>query len=81
MSTAAPRKKITAVIACYLDAPAIPIMYQRLRSVYEKIGVNYEITPQVALRLAGMLGGASYLGSTNAIGFSIAWTPKGLKKF
>jgi polyisoprenyl-phosphate glycosyltransferase len=43
MSTAAPRKKITAVIACYLDAPAIPIMYQRLRSVYEKIGVDYEI--------------------------------------
>ena len=43
MSTAAPRKKITAVIACYLDAPAIPIMYQRLRSVCEKIGVNYEI--------------------------------------
>jgi hypothetical protein len=45
------------------------------------VGVNYEITPQVALRLAGMLGGTSYLGSTNAIGFSIAWTPKGLKKF
>jgi hypothetical protein len=45
------------------------------------VGVNYEVTPQVALRLAGMLGGASYLGSTNAIGFSIAWTPKGLKKF
>ena len=45
------------------------------------VGVNYEITPQVALRLAGMLGGASYLGSTNAIGFSVAWTPKGLKKF
>jgi len=45
------------------------------------VGVNYEITPQVALRLAGMLGGTSYLGSTNAIGFSVAWTPKGLKKF
>jgi hypothetical protein len=45
------------------------------------IGVNYEITPQVAIRLAGMLGGTSYVGSTNAIGFSVAWTPKGLKKF
>lgn len=45
------------------------------------VGVNVEITPQIALRLAGMLGGASYLGSTNAIGFSLAWTPKGLKKF
>ena len=45
------------------------------------VGVNYEITPQVAVRIAGMLGGTSYVGSTNAIGFSVAWTPKGLKKF
>jgi hypothetical protein len=45
------------------------------------VGVNYEVTPQVALRVAGLLGGTSYLGSTNAIGFSVAWTPKGLKKF
>jgi hypothetical protein len=45
------------------------------------IGVNYEITPQVGIRIAGLLGGTSYVGSTNAIGFSVAWTPKGLKKF
>jgi hypothetical protein len=46
------------------------------------IGVNYEITPQVAVRVAGLLGGTSYaFGSTNAVGFSVAWTPKGLKKF
>jgi hypothetical protein len=45
------------------------------------IGVNYEITPQVGVRVAGLLGGTSYVGSTNAIGFSVAWTPKGLKKF
>jgi hypothetical protein len=45
------------------------------------VGVNYEITEQVGVRVAGMLGGTSYVGSTNAIGFSIAWTPKGLKKF
>jgi hypothetical protein len=46
------------------------------------IGVNYEITPQVGVRVAGLLGGTSYgFGSTNAIGFSVAWTPKGLKKF
>jgi hypothetical protein len=44
------------------------------------IGVNYEITPQVAVRLAGLLGGTSYLRATNAIGFSVAWTPLGLKK-
>jgi hypothetical protein len=45
------------------------------------VGLNYEITPQVGVRLAGMLGGTNFLGATNAIGFSIAWTPKGLKKF
>jgi hypothetical protein len=45
------------------------------------VGVNFGITQQLALRLAGLLGGASYAGSTNAIGFSLAWTPKGLKKF
>ena len=45
------------------------------------VGLNYEITPQVAIRIAGMLGGTSYVGSTNAFGFSVAWTPKGLKKF
>ena len=45
------------------------------------VGVSYELTPQVAVRLAGMLGGTSYVGSTNAIGFSVAWTPKGLRKF
>jgi glycosyltransferase involved in cell wall biosynthesis len=43
MSTVEPQKKISAVIACYRDALAIPIMYERLRSVCKKIGVNYEI--------------------------------------
>lgn len=37
------QKKLSAIIACYRDAPAIPIMYQRLTSVFHKIGVDYEI--------------------------------------
>lgn len=37
------RKKITPIIACYRDAPAVPYMYQRLTSVCAKIGVDYEI--------------------------------------
>jgi hypothetical protein len=45
------------------------------------IGVNYQITQQIGIRLAGMLGGTTYVGSNNAIGFSLAWTPRGLKKF
>ena len=36
-------KKISAIIACYKDAQAIPFMYQRLVNVFKKIGVNYEI--------------------------------------
>jgi dolichol-phosphate mannosyltransferase len=34
---------ITAVIACYLDEPAIPIMYERLVATFKRIGVDYEI--------------------------------------
>jgi len=36
-------KKISAIIACYNDAKAIPYMYQRLVNIFKKIGVNYEI--------------------------------------
>jgi polyisoprenyl-phosphate glycosyltransferase len=36
-------KKISAIIACYNDAQAIPIMYQRLTKTFKKIGVKYEI--------------------------------------
>ena len=45
------------------------------------LGVNYELTQQLGVRLAALLGGSSLAGSTNAVGFSLAWTPKGLKKF
>ena len=37
------RKKISAVIACYRDAPAVPGMHERLTAVFNKIGVDYEI--------------------------------------
>ncbi len=36
-------KKISAVIACYRDAPAVPYMHQRLIRVFQKIRVDYEI--------------------------------------
>lgn len=55
-------KKVSAVIACYLDAQAIPVMYQRLKQVFKKIEVDYEIifvndnspdnTYEVLLRIA-----------------------------
>lgn len=37
------RHKLTAVIACYKDAQAIPIMHQRLTDTFRKINVDYEI--------------------------------------
>src|SRR5260370_7368376 len=38
-----PRKKVSAIIACYRDAPAVPHMYQRLRAVFDLVGVDGEI--------------------------------------
>jgi dolichol-phosphate mannosyltransferase len=35
--------KLSAVIACYRDAPAVPIMYQRLVKMFAEIGSEYEI--------------------------------------
>src|SRR5712671_5564850 len=35
--------KLSAVIACYRDAPAVPIMHERLTAVFKRIGVDYEI--------------------------------------
>ncbi len=37
------RRSISAIIACYKDAQAIPVMHQRLTDVFRKIGVDYEI--------------------------------------
>lgn len=38
-----PNESISAVIACYRDGQAIPIMYERLVKVFEKLHVDYEI--------------------------------------
>ena len=35
--------KLTAVIACYRDAPAIPQMHERLTATFRQLGVDYEI--------------------------------------
>jgi polyisoprenyl-phosphate glycosyltransferase len=39
----AKNKKISAIIACYKDAQAIPIIHERLTKTFKKIGVDYEI--------------------------------------
>lgn len=37
------RHSISAIIACYKDAQAIPIMYERLTKVFRELKVDYEI--------------------------------------
>jgi len=43
------------------------------------IGTEFVVTPQVALRVAALLGGTDYNGGSSSVGFSVAWTPKGLR--
>jgi len=35
--------KLTAVVACYRDAPAIPQMHERLTETFRRLGVDHEI--------------------------------------
>ncbi|MEA2588079.1 MAG: polyisoprenyl-phosphate glycosyltransferase, partial [Actinomycetota bacterium] len=35
--------RLTAVVACYRDAPAVPEMHERLSTTFQKLGVDYEI--------------------------------------
>lgn len=37
------KRSVSAIIACYKDELAIPIMYQRLTSTFVKLGIDYEI--------------------------------------
>lgn len=37
------RRKLTAVIACYRDAPAIPEMHRRLTETFRALDVDYEL--------------------------------------
>lgn len=43
MSSQRVQKKLSAIVACYRDAPAVPIMHERLTATFKKIGVDYEI--------------------------------------
>ena len=36
-------RSVSAIIACYKDAEAIPYMHRRLTKTFKKLGVNYEI--------------------------------------
>ena len=36
-------RSLSAIIACYQDEQAIPVMYERLTSTFKKLGIDYEI--------------------------------------
>jgi len=38
-----PDESVSAIVACYKDAQAIPFMYERLKKVFEKLHIDYEI--------------------------------------
>ncbi len=37
------RRSISAIVACYKDEPAIPVMHERLTATFRKLGIDYEI--------------------------------------
>ena len=37
------KKSLSAIVACYKDAEAIPIMHERLVAVFSRLGLDYEI--------------------------------------
>jgi polyisoprenyl-phosphate glycosyltransferase len=37
------KRSVSAIIACYKDGQAIPIMYERLTTTFKKLGIDYEI--------------------------------------
>ena len=42
-ASASRRRSVSAVVACYKDAEAIPVMYARLTETLRRIGVDYEL--------------------------------------
>ncbi|MEX3972085.1 NAD-dependent epimerase/dehydratase family protein [Paraburkholderia caribensis] len=42
-TTSKRKRSVSAIIACYRDEPAIPIMYQRLTDTFQKLDIDYEI--------------------------------------
>jgi glycosyltransferase involved in cell wall biosynthesis len=76
--------KLSAVIACYRDAPAVPIMYERLRGMFGEIGADYEIifvndgspdnAQEVLAELAGRDPKVVVVNHTRAFGSQSAFT-------
>jgi nucleoside-diphosphate-sugar epimerase/glycosyltransferase involved in cell wall biosynthesis len=42
-NASARRRSVSAIIACYKDGQAIPVMHRRLTETFSKLGIDYEI--------------------------------------
>ena len=78
------RVRLSAVVACYRDAPAVPDMHRRLREVFRKLGVEGEIifvndrSPDDAARVLAELAardrGVTVIEHTRNFGSQSAFT-------
>ena len=76
--------KLSAVIACYRDAPAVPVMHERLSAMFSEIGADYEIVfvndgspdnaREVLAELAGRDPKVVVVNHTRAFGSQSAFT-------
>jgi polyisoprenyl-phosphate glycosyltransferase len=76
--------KLSAVIACYRDAQAVPVMYERLSRMFGEIGADYEIVfvndgspdnaREVLAELAGRDPKVVVVNHTRAFGSQSAFT-------
>lgn len=79
-----PGLKLSAVIACYRDAPAVPVMHRRLTAVFDELGTDYEIifvndgSPDDAREVLGELAArdrrVTVVNHTRAFGSQSAFT-------
>lgn len=77
-------KKLSAVVACYRDAAAVPIMHRRLTAVFQKLGVDHEIifvndgspdnAREVLAELAAQDGRVTVINHTRNFGSQSAFT-------
>ena len=79
---AAHSERVSAVIACYLDEQAIPIMHERLTTVFTELGVDYEIvfvndgSPDGSQAATGARGRASRCAAARPFGRGAGSSPR-----
>jgi polyisoprenyl-phosphate glycosyltransferase len=84
MARTAEDTRLSAVVPCYREAESVPVMYERLKRVFEELGVDWEIlfvdsgspdqTPQVLEALAARDRRVTVVRHTRAFGSQSAYS-------